>query len=256
MGMNGEKADRAKKNLCTALDIGSEMLEAGAEVDRVEDSISRICKAFGAQKVDAFAITYMIIVTISGEGYEGITEMRRIHGFRRNMGKLDALNELSREICGHAIDFGEADERLHRIQKRRNLNLVQFTAIYGLIAGAFSLFFGALWRDVLVSAAVGALVAPADWIFDKSKINRFVSLCVCSVLAGIYSGFFVWMGIGGSVDKINIGVIMIFIPGIIFTSAVQEIFSNNLMTGFTKIVEAIVISIVIATGFMVVNMIF
>ncbi len=37
--------------LCTALDIGEHLLKNGAEVSRVEDTIERICFAYGAAHV-------------------------------------------------------------------------------------------------------------------------------------------------------------------------------------------------------------
>ena len=37
-----------KNILSLALDIGERMLKSGAEVARVEDTVSRICQAYGA----------------------------------------------------------------------------------------------------------------------------------------------------------------------------------------------------------------
>ena len=68
--------DATRKYLQTVIDIGSQMLSVGAEVERVEDSITRMCYAYGAQKVEAFAINYVIIVTISAEGGISLTESR------------------------------------------------------------------------------------------------------------------------------------------------------------------------------------
>ena len=39
------------------MDIGEQMLIAGAEVHRVEDSVSRMCRAFGYRRTDVFIIT-------------------------------------------------------------------------------------------------------------------------------------------------------------------------------------------------------
>ena len=61
------------------------------------------------------------------------------------------------------------------------------------------------------------------------------------------------IGIGCSVAKISIGNIMIFIPGLLFTNSIQEIFSDNMMTGLVRMVEAAVVSIVIASGFVLVD---
>ena len=46
--------------LSAALDLGEQMLICGGEVNRVEDTICRLCKAYGAKKVDVFSITTCI----------------------------------------------------------------------------------------------------------------------------------------------------------------------------------------------------
>lgn len=47
-----EAADQANEYLYQVLDIGQYMLQSGGEVSRVEDSIRRLCLAFGAERAD------------------------------------------------------------------------------------------------------------------------------------------------------------------------------------------------------------
>lgn len=46
-----------------ALEIGARMLISGAEIRRVEDSIFRICTAYGSERTEVFSITYTIVAT-------------------------------------------------------------------------------------------------------------------------------------------------------------------------------------------------
>lgn len=45
-----------KQVLIQAMDLGKMMLISGAGVSRVEDTIERICLAYGAREVEAFTI--------------------------------------------------------------------------------------------------------------------------------------------------------------------------------------------------------
>ena len=63
------EAERANEYLYRALDIGQAMLQSGAEISRVEDSIRRLCVAFGAERADVFAITSNITVTIYSNSF-------------------------------------------------------------------------------------------------------------------------------------------------------------------------------------------
>ena len=50
--------------LAIALDVGAELLRAGGEIHRVEDTVTRICRAYGAEAVEVFAITSLITAEV------------------------------------------------------------------------------------------------------------------------------------------------------------------------------------------------
>lgn len=243
----------SRKALQTALNIGAQMLSSGAEISRVEDSIIRMCRAFGAETVECFAITYVIVVTISGENLTGLTEIRRINTFDRNMYKLTELNALSREICETQMNPEQASQRLREIENRKSYSLSGKMFIFALISLSFTLFFGGSMKDMAVSALIGVLIAPVENVLSRSAMNRFIQVFLCSVVAGLLSIVMAGIWRGVSSELVSIGNIMIFIPGVIFTCAVQEIFSNNMLSGLTRLAEAVIISLVIATGFVLAN---
>ena len=49
------------KLLQAILDVAEEMLVCGAEVGRVEDSIIRMCSAYGCDRINTFIITINMI---------------------------------------------------------------------------------------------------------------------------------------------------------------------------------------------------
>ena len=53
---------QAEHMLFNVLEIGSRMLVSGAEVQRVENSIYRMCTAYGSETTEVFCMTYMIVV--------------------------------------------------------------------------------------------------------------------------------------------------------------------------------------------------
>ena len=53
---------QAEHMLFNVLEIGSRMLVSGAEVQRVENSIYRMCTAYGSETTEVFCMTYMIVL--------------------------------------------------------------------------------------------------------------------------------------------------------------------------------------------------
>ena len=63
----------ANQYLTIAMDVGEKLLQYGAETNRTEDSIRRICIAYGATRVDVFSITVNIETTMH-IGYDTYTQ--------------------------------------------------------------------------------------------------------------------------------------------------------------------------------------
>ena len=66
----GGGPDDGEEVLTCAINIGEQLLVSGAEISRVEDTIRRICNAYGIRQSHIFSIASCIIVTLETEGAE------------------------------------------------------------------------------------------------------------------------------------------------------------------------------------------
>ena len=139
--MSQEKYD-ASKILYEALNIGEQMLICGAEVHRVEDTIARICRAYGMKRVDVFTITSSIVVTVVTAEDEVLTQTRRIAGYETHLDRLSDLNALSRSICSKQIGPAEVRDRIAMIMEKPSYSVKMQYFMYALVSGMFTLFFG------------------------------------------------------------------------------------------------------------------
>lgn len=235
-----------------AMDIGEQMLISGAEVHRAEESISRMCYAIGATRVDVFIITSSIVVTIHTS--EGVThtQTRRVTSSGINFEKLHYLNQLSREICENKLTEQEIEKKLKDAVNLKKYPLWLEFLSYAIIAGAFTLFFGGTVAESLVSLCVGALVRLSilfsDGIFSNKIFVKFFSSVVATFLAflAVKSGLIL------NVDKVIIGNIMTLIPGIGLTNALRDLFTGDSIAGLLRSIEAVLTALAIAAGYFLV----
>ena len=82
-----------------ALELGQRMVQSGAEVRRVEDTITRVLHAYGAESSEVFSISSLVLATVKWENGHKNTQSKRINGFGINLRKLELYNELARYIC-------------------------------------------------------------------------------------------------------------------------------------------------------------
>ena len=241
--------DNKQEIVKLALDIGEHMLICGGEVDRVEDTISRICSAYGAVRTDVFSITSVTIVTATWEDGEIITQSKRVPGVSRNFDKLGALNELSRQICRKQVSFSDAQKSVDEIIRNKK-NSVLMTFLGSLLAsGGFVLFFGGTFRDCIAAMIAGMVIFLTDKYIYNTRINAVVYYMLASFVAGIVSIGTIYIGLGQNLDMIMIGCIMLVIPGINFTSAVEDVLVGDTATGTLKLCESILLACSIAGGF-------
>ena len=239
----------AEARLSLAMDIGERMLRCGAEIARVEDSLSRICRAFGAERVDVFTITSSIIVTIMSESFGDITQTRRVQNTGSDFHRLSRLNDLSRAICGQGLSDAEIRRRIREIDSGPVYGLAAQSALFALISGAFSLFFGGVWQDALAAAVIGAVLRLLQEGLGLLSLNPFFASVLTAFAGGLGAGYAVRTGLAVHIDKIAIGNVMPLIPGIALTNGIRDMFSGDLISGLLRFAEALLLAAAVALGF-------
>ena len=124
------------------LEMGALLLDCGAEISRVEDTLSRMGRAYGAARVDVFVITSIISMTLTFPAGEPMTETRRIRSAgQTDFYRLEKLNALSRQCCAAPLPLPELRARLDGVAAGRKPFAMSF---WGSVLGAFSfaVFFG------------------------------------------------------------------------------------------------------------------
>lgn len=238
----------ASRILYEALNIGEQMLICGAEVRRVEDTISRIGRAYGMKRVDVFTITSSIVVTMQTGDDEIVTQTRRIAGYETNLNRLSELNALSREICERQIRPDQVEERIGSILRAPGEPAWFHYLCYCLVSGMFALFFGGSPADGAASILTGAFLCFAvRWNQNKIE-NRLLSTLCSAVFTGFAAVIVVRMGLGNDVSRIVMGNIMLLISGIPLTNSIRDMLSGDTMSGILRLCESLLTAVAIAVG--------
>ncbi|AYD40938.1 threonine/serine exporter [Clostridium fermenticellae] len=227
---------------------GKIILENGAEIYRVEDTIVRICNAYGIKKVDTFVTTNIIIVCASDEYDRTITIVRRIKQRTINLEKISQVNDVSRHIKdkGHTLEYVENKlDRINNIRPYSNKITLFFS---GLVAGFFTLVFGGNLRDFLVSFIIGILIRLTYLTLNLVQTNEFLINTLSGALTALIALSSVYFHIGVHSDKIIVGSIMLLVPGIAITNAIRDTIAGDIISGSSRAIEAILIASAIALG--------
>ena len=239
--------------LTCAINIGEQLLVSGAEISRVEDTIRRICNAYGIRQSHIFSIASCIIVTLETKERKWITQTRRILSYGTDMWKLDRLNDLSRRICATQPSFAVIDQEYEKILKGPTYSPAVQCGIYAMTAGAFAIFFGGNLWDGFASLFVGALIRVTLYALSAIKLKAIFSNILCSLISGMACILVCYLGIGQHVEMIMIGNIMLLIPGGSLYYAMDAALRHDAPEFILKAQKAIGLAVALAAGIMIVT---
>lgn len=238
-----------EKVLSLALDIGKNMVKCGAEVNRAEQAVMRICYAYGMEKAQVFSIVSMIIATVVDEESGAHSQMRRSYSNGVNFGKLEKLNALSRRICAETPDIDVVRLELESICVEDKQFRLKYCGGYMLAAASFTVFFGGTALDALASVPIAAAIYVMQTYIRVKGASRLFFTALESAVAGLMALVFVHFGFGNNADAIMIGDIMLLIPGLMLVNAVREMLCGDLMSGLLRLLESVILAVSIALGF-------
>ena len=235
------------KILKVATLAGQMILENGGETYRVEETIWRICKIYGAEEADSFVTPTGIMASICHEG-KIYSLTRRVQSRTVNLDKIDKVNDLSRSITLKNLSVDEFKKELLVINKGEIYPLPMTIIFSALGAGCFSVLFGGTIKDIFAAFLIGLLIKTLTIIWDKLGINLFFSNSICAAIAALLAIILYKLNIASQLNQTIIGSIMLLVPGLAITNAIRDTMSGDLVSGLTRAAEAFLIAISIATG--------
>lgn len=230
------------------LEIGRRMVMCGSEVRRVEDTIIRICNAYDIKVCEIYAITTLIVMTMKDKEGRHYTQSVRINSTATDLGQLEALNAMAREICSKVPSISEIGSALKNNNLRKENNIVKCLG-YMLAASGFAVFFGGTFIDGVAASVIAIGIFGMDHFFQIRKLNRIIYTIIACFISGCLAQLFQYIGFCTNIDKIMIGDIMLFIPALVLINGVKEMFYQDIMTGLYRLIEAFMIAVSIAIGY-------
>ncbi len=239
-----------KKVLILALYAGEIMMKSGAEIYRVEDTITRICKACGISYVEVFATPTGIFVSLDkgAEDDDTQTYIKRIKGISTDLNKISQVNHFSRQFTTTDLSVEEGMKILKEIDKKSTYPLPVRILGAAIVASSFCLLCQGSFIDALVAVFSGAACYMFAVLLKLLDINSFVTGFCCCGLAAFIAMTAASSISNASYDPIIIGTLMIFVPGVALTNSIRDFLSGDMLSGVSRLIEAVLTALSLAAG--------
>lgn len=232
----------------TAVFAGNILLGSGAEIFRVEDTILRIAKAYGVQSCNTFIFSSGIFTTAGDVEEEYFAKVRHIPLSAVRLDKVEAVNQLSREIAEGKHSIADAYQKLVEISQLPKRSPQLRIAASGIGCGCFCRLFGGSPADCLAAFVVGMLLYAFLWRTESKKLSKITIYISGGALITFYSFVLIRLGLGDHLNLMIIGSIMPMIPGVSFTNSIRDIADGDYIAGSVRMLDALLITFCIAGG--------
>mgnify|MGYP005897960631 CR=1 FL=1 len=236
------------KLLNLGVELGRRLMDSGAEIYRVEESVERLLQAYGLEP-QIFAIPNCLIVSVTTPQGHPITRMCRIPTHGTDIELLERCNELCRRLCKDPVPVEEAERLVEQLSNTRQFPPQVLLLGYAMTTGFFALFFGGGFLDCL-SAGLCGLAVGACILFGQflTGSNIFFCTVVQAALASGMSLLLVRLGLGSNLEAITIGTLMVLVPGRALTNAMREIMAGDIFSGLNRTAEVLLVATAMALG--------
>lgn len=236
------------KLLDLATDLGYELAMSGAETFRVEESISRVLKAYDID-AEVFVIPNCMHISIEPVIGRPLTRMRRIGSHGNDLDAVEKFSGLSRRICAEHPAPEIAEQWLLEVKsQRRQYPLGIYLLGNFLGAFGFAFLFGGGFIDALCAGFCGILIGLTNLLMEKLGANQFFRIILAAFVMSLPAYGLGCAGLVPNPDAAVIGSLMILVPGLLFTNAMRDIIYGDTNSGINRIVQVLLIAMAIALG--------
>lgn len=223
---------------------GHILLENGAEISRVEDTMERIASHYGVESKNFFVLSNGIFTT----GQNGYAKVEFIPFKGAQLERVVAVNQISRDICNDKYTLEEARETLLRVRKMKTKSSV--SQILGSAVGSagFCVIFGGSLMDAAAAFVAGMLL----WVFVLFLSAPYMSKTLGNIAGSAFGTLlcilFHKIGFGDSLGNMIVGSLIPLIPGVAFTNGIRDIAGEDYIAGATRLLDALMVFFCIASG--------
>lgn len=237
-----------KEILALAVETGDALLRNGAEVYRVEDTVMHILEAYEIENYDVYVLSNGIFASANEDRDDACSMIRHVPLGTMHLGRIAALNQLSREICSHECSLIDAWTRLEECKSipfgRPSVHIF----FCGLGCACFGYLFGGGVIDSVVAFFIGMLLQMFQHRLKSHKNSKFITNILGSAFVTLLSLVTLTLGAPILYDKVIIGSIMPLVPGMALTTSIRDFFNGDYLSGAIHLIDAILTAFCIAVG--------
>lgn len=228
------------------MEAGKLLLASGGEVFRAQSTMEIMAESLGIKDFHVYVLTNGIFASaLQGT----VSEVRHIPSVTVNLGRVEAVNAISRQLAAGALDLEAAERALAEAQRRPIYGPRRQLLAAALGSACFAFLFGGRGAEALAAFAAGALETLVCQQFGRRRISRIftdiVAAALCTAVCIAARGL-LWPRL--DVNTAIIGALMVLTPGVALTMGIRDIINADYLSGAIRLLGAVLVAGCLAAG--------
>ena len=229
------------------LKLGRALQAYGTPSHRFEEAMEAVARRLGLDG-QFFGMPTGFFASL-GEGARGRTFVQRVPPQDVDLGRLDATYAVTDALLRGRVDADEASRRLDAITARTpRFGDAMEIAAFALVSACFGILLGGGWSDMAAAAILGAALGALHRITLRVQVLSRLFLVLGALLTGLLAQLLAWRSGGFTPQLAMLAGLIMLLPGLSLTIALNELATGNLVSGTARFAGALVVLLQLAFG--------
>lgn len=227
---------------------GQMLLQHGADSKRVEETVHRLGTGLGCDWMDILVSPNAIVAsTINNHQFR--TKVRRVPSLGVNMHIIAAVSNLSYRVTRGELDrFGLRRELMYIDKLAPNYDRRTIIVAVGLACAAFSRLFGGDWIAFIITFVASALAMFVRQELTRYYFNPLLVTTITAFIASFIASVASLLQLTTTAHTALAASVLLLVPGVPLINSAKDLIQGHLVTGITRGVAGLLISLSIAIG--------
>ena len=231
---------------------GQLIVENGGEIFRVEETVTRMGRAFGLAEVESFAVPSGLFVSYRLADGSAETAVRRLRAGDTNLDRVDRVNSVSRRVEAGELSPARAMAELKTIAAAPQPCPDRWLpAAAALCAAGFALMFGGRLPEFMAAGLTAALAQAGCMLLGRLGMRQLTRVLAGGILSALVPMLLRSLYAPLLLEATVAGALMPLVPGLAMTNAVQDTMRGDMVAGLSHGIQAILTACLIAGGALV-----
>ncbi len=221
--------------------LGRALHKYGVPSYRIQEFLSQVAKK---QKINGDFMdlpTWVNYVFYEDDDQQTYSYVRNTDPGEINLGAFSRSVDITEQFLAKEMTVSEARRALKDLENQPSTYPLWMQILtYGVSAASFVMMIRSSWLSILVSFFVGIIVGLCATLalrsaYLNSALESIVAF-IATILTGVFYYFFPQINLTLNI----IAAIIVFVPGLYLTTAIEEITSKSLVSGTAKLFDAMI----------------